>query len=241
MIVKSVIVTGGASGIGKEIVRALPEEMTVLVVDKAAYIPERRNVHAIKADVSNESDVHDIFSYAAQRLGRIDALVNNAGISSRSPFVETTLQSWNAVVETNLSGPFLMARGFAALKANGNEPRRIINIASVSGIVGLPNYAAYNVSKAGLIALTKTLAVELAPSIHTCAVCPGYILTPMQAAEYSAAELEACANANPSKRLGQPTEIAELVAFLLSGKCNYFNGSIIVVDGGETAGGLASK
>jgi NAD(P)-dependent dehydrogenase (short-subunit alcohol dehydrogenase family) len=108
-------------------------------------------------------------------------------------------------------------------------------------MVGMPLYLSYNVSKAGLIEMTKTLAIELAPTIRVNAVCPGYVLTPMQRREYSKEELAACAAGLPAQRLCTPEEIAGLVSYLASAEADFITGYSFVMDGGETAGGMASR
>ena len=239
---KAVIVTGGSSGIGAAIVTRLLEAYNVILFDKDPTSLKHPDLSFIAGDVSNEEDVSQAFKEISAQFNQVYALINNAGISDKKSVRETPLQTWNRALSVNLTGPFLMAREFAnCFQMAGLGVQKIINIASVSGMVGMPNYSAYNVSKAGLIELTKTMALEFAPGIHTTAICPGYILTPMQRAEYTQEELESCASTNPSRRLGDPLEVAELVEFLLSGRNNYFNGSIIVMDGGETAGGMASQ
>ncbi len=117
----------------------------------------------------------------------------------------------------------------------------ILNTASVSGMVGMPNYVAYNVSKAGMIEMTKTMALELAPSIRVNAICPGYVLTDMQRREYTEAKIAQCAESLPLKRLAAPDEVAALASFLASSEATYATGQTFVIDGGEIAGGLASS
>lgn len=239
---KVVIVTGGSQGIGYEIVRVLSECFTVINVDMKEPQEKLPNVENILANLSYEDEICQTLNYVVKRYEVPFAIINNAGISEPSAFADTTLESWQRQLNINLTAPFIMAREFV-LHARHDKyftTRKIINIASVSGMVGMPRYAAYNSSKAGLIELTKTLAVELAPDFHVSAICPGYILTQMQRKEYSDTELQVCASRNPTKRLGAPEEVAHLVRFVLSGENDYLNGSILVMDGGETAGGLAS-
>jgi NAD(P)-dependent dehydrogenase (short-subunit alcohol dehydrogenase family) len=117
----------------------------------------------------------------------------------------------------------------------------ILQTASTNGIVGQPNYADYNATKAGVIELTKTMALELAPKVRVCAVAPGYVLTPMQRAEYTDAMLEEVNQKVPLRRHAQPEEIAALFAYLASDDAAYATGHVYTMDGGETAGGLASR
>ncbi|MEJ8821750.1 SDR family oxidoreductase [Variovorax humicola] len=236
-----VLLTGGSGGIGRAIIEVLVRKYTVVSFDSSKNEFCHPRLNSVIVDISREQELLEVLKYLRSTYEMPYALINNAGVSEPYPFAQTPLDTWNRQILVNLTAPFILSREFAAYSPSPGFTRKIVNIASVSGMVGMPRYAAYNCSKAGLIALTRTLAIELAPDIHTCAICPGYIRTPMQVAEHSEEKLTACANENPSKRLGKPSEIAELVEFILSGKNAYLNGSIITVDGGETSGGMASK
>jgi len=169
-----------------------------------------------------------------QRLGGIDVLVANAGISIRKPFLEIAEQDWRRVLDVNLTGVFLCAQQ-AARRMVAQGGGVILMTASTNGLSGHPFYADYNASKAGVILLARTLALELAPTVRVNAVCPGYVLTPMQRAEYSDEMLASVNESIPLGRHAQPEEVAALFAFLASDDAAYTTGAVITIDGGETA------
>jgi meso-butanediol dehydrogenase/(S,S)-butanediol dehydrogenase/diacetyl reductase len=226
-----VVVTGGASGIGAATAgRFRAEGARVTVLDLAGC------ADGVVVDVADRAAVDAAFA----ALGRVDVVVNNAGISARAPALEISPEQWRRVLDTNLGGVFNVAQAAArAMLAGGGGV--ILNTASTNGYVGHPFYADYNAAKAGVIELTRTLALEWAPTVRVNAVCPGYVLTPMQREEYSAEMLAAVDAKIPLRRHAAPEEIAGVFAFLASDDAAYFTGAVITVDGGETAGGLASR
>ncbi|RME72602.1 MAG: SDR family oxidoreductase [Chloroflexi bacterium] len=244
---KRVVITGGASGIGRATaVRFLEEGSRVLVIDRdeagcrrlAAELPALAGT--IVADVSDVESVRAAFRQVDEMAGGLDVLINNAGISIRHPFLEITPEEWQKVISVNLTGVFLVAQEAARRMVAGGGGV-IINMGSTNGLLGYPYYADYNASKAGVIELTRSMALELAPSVRVVAVCPGYVLTPMQEAEYTP-EMMAELNAKiPLKRHAKPEEVAALFAFLASEEAPYLTGHPYIIDGGETAGGLASR
>ena len=244
---KRVLITGGASGIGAATAaRFLDEGARVAILDRDATACERMRrdpsglASAVVADVSDHQQVQDAFADLLRDLGGLDVVINNAGISIRHKFLEITPDEWNRVLAVNLSGVFHVAQA-AARHMMQNAGGVILNMASTNGIVGHPYYADYNATKAGVIELTHSMALELAPKVRVNAVAPGYVLTPMQRAEYTDEMLEAVNRKIPLGRHAQPEEIAALFAFLASDDAAYLTGQVYVIDGGETAGGLASR
>jgi NAD(P)-dependent dehydrogenase (short-subunit alcohol dehydrogenase family) len=172
--------------------------------------------------------------------GGLDVLVNNAGISIRHRFADITPQEWRQVMDVNLNGVFFVAQQ-AARRMLAGPGGVILNMGSTNGLVGYHHYADYNASKAGVIELTRSMALELAPTVRVNAVCPGFILTPMQRAEYTQEEQRAFAAKIPLNRLGRPEDVAALLSFLASDDAAFITGQCFVIDGGEIAGGLGSQ
>lgn len=195
----------------------------------------REIVDGVRADVSRPEEVQRAFSRVDAVLGGIDVLVANAGISVRRPFLEIEYEQWSTVLGINLGGMFLCAQE-AVRRMQAQRSGVILFTASTNGLFGHPLYADYNAAKAGVILLMKTIALEFAPWLRTNAVCPGYVLTPMQLAEYTPEMLEEVNRRIPARRHADPEEIAALFAFLASDEARYITGQCIVIDGGETTG-----
>jgi len=244
---KRVLITGGASGIGAATAaRFLEEGSAVVVLDRdpkgrkhiQTQLPKLAGV--VDADVSKLAQVESAFAEAVKMMGGVDVLINNAGISIRHNFLDITPEEWDKIIAVNLTGVFYVAQTVAKhMWQRGNGV--ILQTASTNGLVGQPYYADYNATKAGVIELTKSMALELAPKVRVCAVAPGYVLTPMQRAEYTDEMLEEVNRKIPLRRHAQPEEIAALFAFLASDDAAYMTGHVYTIDGAETAGGLASR
>jgi len=244
---KRVLITGGASGIGAATAaRFLEEGSAVCVLDRDAKAREQIRkalpdlAETLDADVSNRKQVQAAFDDAVRIMGGVDVLINNAGISIRHKFLEIAPEEWDRVIAVNLTGVFNMAQ-IAARHMWERGDGVILQTASTNGIMGYPYYADYNATKAGVIELTKSMALELAPRVRVCAVAPGYVMTPMQRAEYTDEMFEELNRKIPLRRHAKPEEIAALFAFLASDDAAYMTGHVYTIDGAETAGGLTSR
>jgi len=237
-----VMITGAASGIGlSTALRFVEEGAQVFLVDRdeAALGRALDRYAEIKggasADVSDQAAVQSAFRKMDDLLGGIDTLISNAGVSYRSPFLDLSYSQWSKVMRINLDGTFFCAQeAIRRMKPHRNGV--ILFTASTNGLEGHPLYADYNASKAGVVLLAKTLALEFAPWLRVNAVCPGYVLTPMQKAEYTDEMLDRINADIPLNRHAFPEEVAALFAFLASREAAFITGQAVPIDGGETSG-----
>ena len=244
---KRVLITGGAGGIGLAAAeRFLDEGSRVIILDQDEAACHRAEAELpglegfILTDVADARSVERAFSELDHLFGGLDVLINNAGISMRNPFVDITPEQWTRVIDVNLNGVFYVAQQ-AARRMLAQNKGVILNMGSTNGLTGYHYYADYNASKAGVIELSRSMALELGPAVRVNAVCPGFIMTPMQEAEYSNEMRVAFENKVPLRKLGKPQDVAALFAFLASDEAAFITGQFFVVDGGEIAGGLASQ
>ena len=244
---KRVLITGGASGIGAATAKRFLEEGARVVVldfnDEGLRRIEKSLPSlsgTISADVSDADAVARAFGELDRLLGGLDVLINNAGISAPRPFVDITPEQWRRMIDVNLNGVFFVAQQ-AARRMLAGDGGVIVNMGSTNGLMGYPLSADYNASKGGVIELSRSMALELAPKVRVNSVCPGFILTPMQEAEYTPEMMRDFESKVPLKRLGRPEEVAALFAFLASDDAAFITGHYFVIDGGEIAGGLASQ
>lgn len=234
---KTALVTGGSRGIGRAVVEELCRNgYSVAFTYKnseteAKSLAESTGAIAIKADSAIEADVISAVEYATETLGKIDCLVNNAGVSAFSLFGDITLDEWNRVFAVNLTGAFLYSREVSRGMIN-RKCGKIINISSIWGLVGSSCEVHYSASKAGLIGMTKALAKELGPSgITVNAIAPGVIDTEMNAS-LGAETLEGLKEETPLMRLGLASEVAKSVLYLSSDGANFVTGQVLNVSGG---------
>jgi 3-oxoacyl-[acyl-carrier protein] reductase len=241
---KKAIITGAGRGIGKAIAaKFLREGASVLICD---VVPDRveqavvdlkplGEVHGMPTDVTDPTQIDALVQKALGLWGEVNLLVNNAGIGIFEPFIETKLENWNRTLNVNLTGMFLLAQRVAKEMIRQGKGGAIVNMASTNGIMGEKGLGAYNASKAGVILMTKTAAIELAThNIRVNCVSPGFILTEL-ALEGGATEefIQSYIAKIPLGRYGKPEEVANLFAFLASDEASFITGESVVIDGGQ--------
>src|SRR5262245_55813382 len=242
------IVTGAGRGIGSTIAATLAAEGATIVVadldcDSATRTSERLTragfqAIPLTADVSQPAQVQRLIDDCLARFGRLDILVNNAGVGLNQPFLSTTLEQWEHQLRINLTGTFLCGQTAARAMVSQGQGR-IVNIASISGQRGGQGRAAYGAAKAGVILLTKVMAVELAPlGVRVNAVSPGPVDTDQSRETHTPSTRQAYYDRIPVRRYGEREEIAAAVLFLASRESSFVNGHVLNVDGGFNAAGL---
>ena len=235
---KVAIVTGGASGIGKAMCRALAGEgANVVVVDldgqkgkEAAKEIGGKSI-SLQADVTSSASMNKMAEEVDSQFGRIDILINNVGVRITKPFLDHTDADWNTMIQTNLTGPFLCSRAVVPFMKRAGKGR-IINTASIASFVGRPNRVAYVSAKAGLLGMTRAMAIDLGPMGITCnAIAPGSINSPMNASQAADAEND-WGKETPMGRWGTAEDIANAAVFLALDESSYITGAELKVDGG---------
>jgi len=234
---KNIIVTGASGGIGNSIVEKLNEcGANVLAsgtrVEKLEELKSKFNkIKILKFDISQSDKIEEFIDNAANELGGLDCIVNNAGITQDNLAIRMSIDEWKKVIDINLTSTFLMSK-FAIKKMLKNKKGKIINITSVVGHTGNLGQANYTASKAGLIAMSKSLAIEYAKkNINVNCISPGFIKTAMTD-KIDEKFKEIIVSKIPSARLGEPEDIANAVLFLASDNSNYINGETLHVNGG---------
>ena len=234
------IVTGASKGIGREIAKELAQEGIQVIANynksekEAKSLQEelaKKNIKLdiFKADVSKREEAKKLISYALEKYGKIDILINNAGISEYKLFTDETDEDWNRVINTNLYSAFIMSQE-ASYNMIHNKKGCIINISSIWGIVGGALEVLYSISKAGIDGMTKALAKELGPSnIRVNSIAPGMINTKMNS-KFTKQEIEEIKEEIPLEKMGEPSDIAKCVKWLV--KDTYTTGQVISINGG---------
>ena len=244
---KVALITGAKSGIGEACVKRFVEEGACVVAADISvtgtYSEETSTILKISGDVTKSGDAAEMVNKATQAYGKLDILVNSAGISSRNAFEEDAdpEEIWDRVIEVNLKGTYLVSR-YAVPEMELNGSGSIINLASINGLVGYPvgiggGFNAYPPSKGGVIQFTKTLANDMASkNVRVNCLCPGYVETNLTESLTSNESIyQQLKNLHPMGRLGRPEEIANAALFLASDEASFITGSSLVIDGGYTS------
>jgi glucose 1-dehydrogenase len=242
---KVAVITGSSLGIGSAIALALAREGAAVAVDYRSHPDEAKQIVdevagsggravSVHADVSDPGDVRNLIQRAVEEFGRLDIMINNAGIEEKMPFLETPLDVWNRTIAVNLTGAWLGCQEAARQMVAQGGPGRIINVSSVHEDLPMPTNSPYCAAKGGLRMLTRTIAVELAPhDITVNNIAPGAVDTPMDAPlKGDPDRMKQLLSEIPLQRMGKPEEVAALAVYLASDAAAYVTGSTFVIDGG---------
>jgi len=240
---KRVIISGASSGIGLATAQILADggaEVGLVArradAVEAAVTKVGGSSWGVRCDVSAPNSVRALVEEASTRWGAVDGLVNNAGIAPMATLDTTSTEVWDEVFAVNVRGPFLLCRELGPLLALGSSPA-VVNVSSTLAERAIPGMAAYNASKAALNQLTRSLALEWAPGVRVNAVMPAVVDTPIHAARgMSSEQVQEMGDIHPLGRVGQPNDVANAIAYLLSDASSWMTGAIIPVDGGMLAG-----
>ena len=239
---KTAVITGAAQGIGKQTASLLDElGWALALIDLQTVVTTQyKNAIALTGDITDEKFVTEAAAATLKKFNRVDALVNNAGISNISPALDTATEKYRQVLEVNLVAPFILAKAFGKIMLDAGSGA-IVNVASVAGLQGVADRSAYNASKHGLIGLTRTLAVEWgARGVRVNAVCPGWVKTEMDHKDQAGGSYsdQDITDHVPMGRFARPHDIAEAIAWLCDdSKSGFVNGIALPVDGGWTSDG----
>lgn len=243
---KTVLVTGAGYGIGRAVALRFAREgakVGILELDMqranetvASIVSKGGIAHAVRTDVADSNEVNSSVAQVSSKLGPIDVLVNNAGIRYARKVLEMSDEEWNRTLSVNLSGMFFTTRAVAP-QMLARDGGKVVNVGSMSGFVGQTLRAAYGASKGGVLQLTRSLAVELAPKINVNAVAPGYIMGTGITADVDkdAKAVDWILGSTPLHRAGTSEDVASAVAFLASEDASFITGATLMVDGGFTA------
>ena len=243
---KTILVTGAAKRVGREIAITLARRGANVVVHYRSSDTEAKKVvreleqlgvrsFAVRAELTRANDVKRMIERVIRHFGQVDVLINNAAVFPKAPFAQIQESDWNLAIDTNLKGPFLCAhevgKHFLKRAKHGSHGLvgKIVNIADWAGFRPYRDYLPYCISKAGVIALTKALAIELGPHATVNAVAPGPVLLP---ASFATSEKRAVLANTPLRRVGKPEDVAKTILFLLEGS-DFITGAILPVDGGR--------
>jgi glucose 1-dehydrogenase len=244
---KVAVVTGASLGIGSAIALAFAKEGAAVAVDYRSHPDQAKEIvdkiegsggkaTSVRADVSDPEDVKNLIRKTVEEFGRLDVMINNAGMEEKMPFLDTPLDVWNKTIAVNLTGAWLGCQEAARQMVSQGGSGRIINVSSVHEDLPMPTNSPYCATKGGLRMLMRTIAVELAPhNITVNNIAPGAIDTPMDAPlKEDQDKMQELLSEIPLRRMGQPEEVAALAVYLASDAASYVTGSTFVIDGGMT-------